>query len=147
MAKISIQPLEHMFSLPAYQTAGSAGMDLHAAIPEDSPITLKYRDTAIIPLGFCMAIPQGLEAQIRSRSGLAAKHGVVVLNSPGTIDSDYRGEVMVMLTNHGRKEFKIERGMRVAQMVLATYRVGDLRTVEELDDTERGTGGFGSTGQ
>ena len=130
--------------LPAHATVGSAGMDLRAAISK--PITIPAGERKLIPTGISMAIPSGYEAQIRSRSGLAYKHGVIVLNSPGTIDSDYRGEIMVVLINLGQEDFVVEGGKPIAQMVIGSFQPVDLRVVSKLDDTERGSGGFGSTG-
>lgn len=132
--------------LPAHATAQAAGMDLCAALDEDAPLTLEAGKTAMVPTGLSMALPAGFEAQVRPRSGLAAKHGVTVLNSPGTIDSDYRGEVKVILINHGAEPFRIERGDRIAQMVVAPVTQGIMRETDELPDTDRGAGGFGSTG-
>jgi dUTP pyrophosphatase len=132
--------------LPSYESAGAAGMDLRAAVPDDHPILLLPGKRALVPTGLVMEIPAGYEAQVRPRSGLALKHGITCLNTPGTIDSDYRGEVMVLLVNHGDEDFEISRGMRIAQMVVApVVRVA----VEERDlssATARGAGGFGSTG-
>jgi len=130
--------------LPSYETSGSAGADIQAAV--DAPLTLKPGERGLIPAGFAMALPQGFEAQVRPRSGLAVKNGLTVLNAPGTIDSDYRGEVMVPLINLGQEPFLIERGMRIAQMVITPVVQGAFTEVAALDDTERGTGGFGSTG-
>ena len=132
--------------LPSYETEQAVGMDLRAALTEDNPMTLDPGKTAMVPTGLAMALPQGFEAQVRPRSGLAAKFGVTVLNSPGTIDSDYRGEVKVILINHGPEAFVINRGDRIAQMVIAPVTQGILQETEELPDTERGEGGFGSTG-
>jgi dUTP pyrophosphatase len=132
-------------ALPQFETLQSAGMDLRANI--DAPITLSPGDRALIPTGIAMALPSGFEAQIRPRSGLAYKHGVTVLNSPGTIDADYRGDVGVLLINHGKEDFVIEDGMRVAQMVVAAYTQFTWNAVDNLDTTERGAGGFGSTGK
>ena len=131
--------------LPARMTEHSAGFDLAAAVA--SPVVLQPGEIALVPCGFSMAIPPGYEAQVRPRSGLASRHGVTLVNSPGTIDADYRGEVKVPLINLGRQPFTVERGMRVAQMVIA--RLPDVRVEEvaELDATERGAGGFGHTGQ
>lgn len=134
-------------SVPKVQTALSAGADLYAAVEADAPITLKPGARALIPCGFAMALPAGYEAQVRPRSGLAAKHGVTVLNSPGTIDADYRGEVKVILVNLGAEDFIVTRGERVAQMVVAPVVQPVFAEVEVLDETERGTGGFGSTGR
>ena len=130
--------------LPAYQTEHAAGLDLHACI--EAPVTLAPGDIAMIPCGFAMAIPHGFEAQVRPRSGLATKHGIGMPNSPGTIDSDYRGEMKVPLVNLGRAAFTVEHGMRIAQMVVAPVARATVRVVEELDGTSRGAGGFGSTG-
>ncbi len=130
--------------LPQYQTEGSAGMDLYAVI--DEPMILQPGAIRLVPTGIAIALPRGFEAQIRSRSGLAAKHGVFSLNAPGTIDSDYRGEIKVILSNAGTEPFTIQRGDRIAQMVVARYEHIRWRLVEALDATERGAGGFGSTG-
>lgn len=130
--------------LPKYATPGSAGVDLRAAVAENCVIAPGAR--AVIPTGIVIALPAGCEAQIRSRSGLAAKHGVAVLNAPGTIDSDYRGEIGVILVNTGREEFIVERGMRIAQMVIAKFERVEWCAVENLDETERSAGGYGSTG-
>lgn len=130
--------------LPAYATEQSAGMDLMAAI--DAPLVIAKGKTAIVPTGIAIALPAGFEAQVRPRSGLAAKNGVTVLNAPGTIDADYRGEVKAILINHGSEDFTIERGMRIAQMVIAKYEAVSWNVCETLDETERGAGGFGSTG-
>ena len=132
-------------ALPQFETTQSAGMDLRANI--DVPVVLQPGDRALIPTGIKMALPDGYEAQIRPRSGLAYKHGITVLNSPGTIDADYRGDVGVLLINHGREAFTVEDGMRVAQMVVAQYSQFEWESVEDLDETARGTGGFGSTGK
>lgn len=131
-------------SLPVKMTDHSAGFDLHAAV--EKPLKLGARDIAVVPCGFAMAIPEGYEAQIRPRSGLASKFGVTLVNSPGTIDSDYRGEVMVPLINLGKKPFIVERGMRIAQMLIAPVPKVKLVEVRELDSTRRGKGGFGHTG-
>ena len=130
--------------LPAYQTEHAAGLDLHACI--EAPVTLAPGDIAMIPCGFAMAIPHGFEAQVRPRSGLATKHGIGMPTSPGTVDSDYRGEMKVPLVNLGRAAFTVEHGMRIAQMVVAPVARATVRVVEELDGTSRGAGGFGSTG-
>ena len=130
--------------LPAYATAQSAGMDLRANI--DSPITLRPMERRLIPTGLRIALPEGCEAQVRPRSGLALKHGITVLNTPGTIDADYRGEVKVLLVNFSNDDFVINTGERIAQMVIAHYEKADLEQVAELDDTERGDGGYGHTG-
>ena len=130
--------------LPAYATAQSAGMDLRANI--DSPITLRPMERRLIPTGLRIALPEGCEAQVRPRSGLALKHGITVLNTPGTIDADYRGEVKVLLVNFSNDDFVINTGERIAQMVIARYEKADLEQLAELDDTERGDGGYGHTG-
>ncbi|MBA4805396.1 MAG: dUTP diphosphatase [Brevundimonas sp.] len=132
---------------PAYETSGSAGMDLRAALPEDAPLTLEPGGRALVPTGLKIALEPGFEAQVRPRSGLALKHGITCLNAPGTIDSDYRGEVGVILVNHGREPFVIRRGERIAQMVVARHEQATLVEVEALDATARGAGGFGSTGR
>ncbi len=131
-------------ALPKYETEQSAGMDLMAAVEES--LVLEPSERCLVPCGFAMALPPQFEAQIRPRSGLALKFGVTVLNSPGTIDADYRGEIKVLLINHGREPFEITRGMRVAQMVIAPVVQVGFSTVESLDETTRGAGGFGSTG-
>ncbi|MBA7488826.1 MAG: dUTP diphosphatase [Prevotella sp.] len=130
--------------LPAYATAQSAGMDLRANI--DAPITLRPMERRLIPTGLRIALPEGCEAQVRPRSGLALKHGITVLNTPGTIDADYRGEVKVLLVNFSNDDFVINTGERIAQMVIARYEKADLEQVAELDDTERADGGYGHTG-
>ncbi|WP_275787839.1 dUTP diphosphatase [Pararhizobium gei] len=132
--------------LPAYETAGAAGMDVRAAVPADRPLLLGPGKRALVPTGFIFEIPAGYEAQIRPRSGLAFKHGITCLNTPGTIDSDYRGEVKVMLVNLGDEDFVIERGMRIAQMVIAPVTQVCVREVAAVGETQRGAGGFGSTG-
>jgi len=132
--------------LPAYETAGAAGFDLLAAIDENSPIKMEKFARALVPTGFKLQIPEGYEAQVRPRSGLALKHGVTVLNTPGTIDCDYRGEIGVVLINHGDVPFVVTRGMRIAQMVLAPVTRAQLVAVAEIAPTPRGAGGFGSTG-
>ncbi|VDC50690.1 dUTP diphosphatase [Brevundimonas mediterranea] len=133
--------------LPAYETAGSAGMDLRAAVPEDQPMTLAPGQRALVPTGLKIALPLGFEAQVRARSGLALKHGVICPNAPGTIDSDYRGECGVILANIGAELFVIRRGERIAQLVIAKHERADWVEVETLDETVRGAGGFGSTGR
>ncbi|MEP0521818.1 MAG: dUTP diphosphatase [Hyphomicrobiales bacterium] len=132
--------------LPAYQSADAAGIDLICAAPDDALMVLEPGASAGIPTGIAIALPSGFEAQVRPRSGLAAKHSVTVLNAPGTIDADYRGEIKVLLINHGKVPFEIIRGMRIAQMVIAPVVQANLVEVEALDDTARGSGGFGSTG-
>jgi dUTP pyrophosphatase len=133
--------------LPAYQSAHAAGLDLLAAVAETAPLLLAPGKHALVPTGLAIALPQGFEAQVRPRSGLAAKHGVTVLNSPGTIDADYRGEIQVILINHGTEVFTIKRGERIAQMVIAPVVQAEFVAVAALSDTDRGTGGFGSTGR
>lgn len=132
--------------LPTYETRGAAGMDLRAAIAEDERLILKPGQRKLVPTGFILEIPEGFEAQIRPRSGLAFKHGITCLNTPGTIDSDYRGEVKVLLVNLGEEEFEISRRMRIAQMVIAPVTRVQVHEVNETGDTGRGAGGFGSTG-
>lgn len=131
-------------NLPTYATEQSAGMDLSAALEE--AFELAPGERALIPTGLAIALPAGYEAQVRPRSGLAVKHGVTVLNTPGTVDADYRGEIKVILINHGQEPFTIERGMRIAQMVIARHANVQWSVVEDLEATERGAGGFGSTG-
>ncbi|MBI1359699.1 MAG: dUTP diphosphatase [Alphaproteobacteria bacterium] len=133
--------------LPAYETAGAAGMDLRAAVAEDAPLILKPGERVMAPTGLTIALPPGYEAQVRPRSGLAAKHGITCLNAPGTVDADYRGEVKVILINHGSEPFVITRGERIAQMVIAPVTQASFEIVNELDPTDRGGGGFGSTGR
>jgi dUTP pyrophosphatase len=144
---LELKRLEHGrdLPLPAYQSALAAGLDLLAAV--DGTITLAPGARALVPTGLAMALPAGYEAQVRPRSGLAAKHGVTVLNTPGTIDADYRGEVKVILINLGDAPFEISRGDRIAQMVIAPVLQADIVEVEVLSETERGAGGFGSTGR
>ncbi|MCI3179687.1 dUTP diphosphatase [Caulobacter sp. CCUG 60055] len=132
--------------LPAYETAGAAGMDLRAAVPEDAPLVLKPGARTMAPTGLAFAVPPGFEAQVRPRSGLAAKAGITCLNTPGTIDSDYRGEVKVILANLGDEDFVIRRGDRIAQLVIAPVARAAWSEVASLDETARGAGGFGSTG-
>jgi dUTP pyrophosphatase len=132
--------------LPSYQSALAAGLDLLAAVPADQPLTIAPGARALIPTGVAIALPEGTEGQIRPRSGLAARHGLTVLNAPGTIDADYRGEIQVLLVNLGADSVSITRGMRIAQLVVATVARAALREVPSLDDTARGSGGFGSTG-
>ncbi|MEZ5918549.1 MAG: dUTP diphosphatase [Alphaproteobacteria bacterium] len=144
--KVALMPLENAvgLKLPAYATAQSAGMDLTAALEE--AIELGSGERALVPTGLAIALPPGFEAQIRPRSGLAIKHGVTVLNSPGTVDADYRGEIKVILINHGKEPFTVERGMRIAQMVVERFEHIEWEVVKDLENTDRGTGGFGSTG-
>lgn len=149
MTIVQIERLPHSegLPLPAYETRGSAGMDLRAAVPEDQPLTLAPGARAVVPTGLKIALQPGYEAQVRPRSGLALKHGITCLNSPGTVDSDYRGEVGVILANLGSEPFVIRRGERIAQMVIAAYAHAVLEEVAALDETARGAGGFGSTGR
>ena len=149
MSTLRILRLPHAegLALPAYETAGSAGMDLRAAVPEDAPMTLEPGARALVPTGLKIALEQGWEAQIRPRSGLALKHGISAPNTPGTIDSDYRGEVGVILINLGQEPFVIKRGERIAQMVIAAVAQATVVEVDTLDDSARGAGGFGSTGR
>lgn len=144
--EVKLAPLDHAvgLSLPTYATEQSAGMDLSAAL--DEAFILEPGDRSLIPTGLSIALPAGYEAQVRPRSGLALKHGVTVLNSPGTIDADYRGEIKVLLANLGQEPFTIERGMRIAQMVVARHANVSWAVAEELEETQRGAGGFGSTG-
>ena len=147
--KVEIRQLPHGegLALPAYQSAHAAGLDLLAAVPEDSPLTLAPGRRALVPTGLSIALPSGFEAQVRPRSGLAAKHGITVLNAPGTVDADYRGEIGVLLINHGEAPFAIRRGERIAQMVIASVTRAELVPAASLSSTERGSGGFGSTGR
>jgi dUTP pyrophosphatase len=147
-AEVGFKRLEHGKGLdqPSYETGQSAGMDLPAAVPEGEPLSLEPGQRALVPTGFAIALAPGYEAQIRPRSGLAAKHGVTILNTPGTIDADYRGEVKVILANLGDQTFIVERAMRIAQMVVAPVTRAVLVERHQLDDTYRGAGGFGSTG-
>lgn len=142
--QLTTLPHAEGLNLPAYATPLSAGVDLEAAV--DAPLTLQPGARQLVPTGLSIALPAGFEAQIRPRSGLAYKNGVTVLNSPGTIDADYRGEIKILLANLGQEPFTIERGMRIAQMVIAQHAQVNWALVEKLDDTERGAGGFGSTG-
>ena len=146
---IDVQQLPHGagLALPAYQTAQAAGLDLLAAVPQDAPLVLEPGKYAMVPTALTIALPAGYEAQVRPRSGLAAKHGITVLNAPGTIDADYRGEISVLLINHGPAPFTIQRGERIAQMVIAAVVRAELVTVAALGKTDRGAGGFGSTGR
>ena len=143
MIKIKVVNRGHQ-QLPAYATPQSAGMDLRANLSE--PVTLHPMERRLIPTGLHIALPEGYEAQVRPRSGLALKHGITVLNTPGTIDADYRGEIGVVLINLSQEDFVINDGERIAQMVIARHEQGDLVVVEELDQTERGEGGYGHTG-
>ena len=146
---IEIHQLPHGegLPLPAYQSAHAAGLDLLAAVPTDAPLVLSPGQYALVPTGLAIALPEGFEAQVRPRSGLAAKHGVTVLNAPGTVDADYRGEISVILINHGSAPFTIARGERIAQMVIAEVANAELVPVVLLAPTGRGGGGFGSTGR
>ena len=132
--------------LPAYETAHAAGMDLRAAVPHEAPIVLRPGDREAVPTGLAFALPEGFEGQVRPRSGLAARHGISMVNTPGTIDADYRGEVKVILINHGEEDVTIRRGDRIAQLVIAPVVRAEWREVESLEETARGAGGFGSTG-
>ncbi len=147
-AEVQIMVLPHGegLPLPAYQSERAAGLDLMAAVPEAAPVSIAPGERAMIPTGIAIALPPGTEAQVRPRSGLAARHGIGVLNSPGTIDADYRGEIQVILINLGRESFEIQRGMRIAQMVIAPILRAQVSQVKNLDKTARGGGGFGSTG-
>lgn len=145
---INIMRLDHAegLELPSYETEGSAGMDIRAALPEIKSMIISPNQRALVPTGLVFEIPKGFEVQIRPRSGLAFKNGITCLNTPGTIDSDYRGEIKVLLINLGAEEFEITRGMRIAQMIVAPVTQANLNEVGKLGDTERGAGGFGSTG-
>ncbi len=147
--RVEIKRLDHAgdLPLPAYQSEHAAGFDLCAAVPADAPVAIAPGARALIPTGFAMALPAGTEGQIRPRSGLAAHHGVTVLNAPGTIDADYRGEIAVILINLGQETFQIERGTRIAQMVIGHCLRAELCESDNLDLTKRGIGGFGSTGK
>ncbi|ACB96479.1 dUTP diphosphatase [Beijerinckia indica] len=146
--RILVKRLAHAegLALPAYQTAGAAGLDLAAALPHGTTLVLEPGGRHLLPTGFCLEIPEGYEAQVRPRSGLARKHGVTVLNTPGTIDADYRGEIGVILINMGDEPFEIVRGTRIAQLVVAPCVQAELIETHTLSDTERGEDGFGSTG-
>lgn len=144
--RISRLPHAEDLPLPAYQTVLAAGLDLTAALPADAPLTVAPGARVLVPTGIAIALPEGFEAQVRPRSGLAVKHGLTVLNSPGTIDADYRGEIQVILVNLGAESVAITRGMRIAQMVIATVARAAFIEVASLDQTGRGSGGFGSTG-
>jgi dUTP pyrophosphatase len=147
--KIEVRQLPHGegLTLPAYQSALAAGLDLLAAVSEQEPVVLEPGQHALIPTGLMIALPQGYEAQVRPRSGLAVRHGVTVLNAPGTVDADYRGEIGVPLINHGSAPFTVRRGERIAQMVIAPVIQAELLPVATLSTTARGSGGFGSTGR
>jgi dUTP pyrophosphatase len=146
--KVKIMRLPHGadLPLPAYQSADAAGLDLLAAVPQDAPLSIAPGARALVPTGIAIALPRGTEGQVRPRSGLAARHGVTVLNAPGTIDSDYRGEIQVLLVNLNREPFEITRGERIAQLVIAPVLQAKLVEQKNLDKTTRGTKGFGSTG-
>jgi dUTP pyrophosphatase len=144
-ATIKVKVLDNSITLPKYETVSSAGMDIRAFIPEGK-IEIEPQERKLIPTGLCLEIPKGYEVQIRPRSGLALKNGITVLNSPGTIDADYRGELRVILINHSADRFSITNEMRIAQMVVAQFSRVDLFEVEDLSETDRGEGGFGSTG-
>ena len=144
MVKINIVNRGHQ-QLPAYATPQSAGMDLRANL--DEPVTLRPMERRLITTGLHIALPEGYEAQVRPRSGLALKHGLTVLNSPGTIDADYRGEIGVVLVNLSQDDFVVNDGERIAQLVISRYEQGELVVVEQLDETERGEGGYGHTGR
>lgn len=131
---------------PSYESDQAAGMDLRAAVGEDAPLTIAAGERALVACGFALALPAGYEAQIRPRSGLALKHGITVLNAPGTVDADYRGEISVLLINHGAQEFVVTRGMRIAQMIIAPVSQCTFDLVDDLNETARGSGGYGSTG-
>jgi dUTP pyrophosphatase len=145
---LSIVRLPHSegLPLPSYETAGAAGMDLRAAVPEDRPLILLPGRRVLVPTGLVFEIPEGFEGQVRPRSGLALKHGVTCLNTPGTIDSDYRGELKVLLVNLGDEDFEITRGMRIAQLVIAAVARAEIAEQSSAGSTGRGSGGFGSTG-
>ena len=145
MIKVLIKKLNPKAELPKYKTEGSSGMDLMALI--ENPITIKSQNSALIPTGLSIAVPEDMEVQIRPRSGLAAKSNISVLNTPGTIDSDYRGEIKIILFNHGKEEFTVNNNDRIAQMVLMPVLKAEFKEVEELPKTIRGSGGFGSTGK
>jgi dUTP pyrophosphatase len=146
--EVLVKRLPHAANLPlpAYQTEGAAGLDLLAAVPENAPVVIAPGHRALIPTGIALTLPAGTEGQVRPRSGLAVKHGITVLNSPGTIDSDYRGEVQVILVNLGLEAFSVAHGMRIAQLIVAPITLAQLREVPDLDATDRGSGGFGSSG-
>ena len=148
MKNLQLKILENGYGLPIpkYESEGAAGLDLLAAISQSKNIIILPGKAEMVPTGIAIALPKGFEAQIRPRSGLAAKNGITILNSPGTIDSDYRGEISAMLINHSKVNFEIERGMRIAQMVIAPVVQFNLIKTETLDETKRGAGGFGSTG-
>jgi dUTP pyrophosphatase len=146
--EVAVTRLPHGADLPmpGYQSAHAAGFDLYAAVPALAPVEIAPGEWAAIPTGIAIALPAGYEGQVRPRSGLAARHGITILNAPGTIDADYRGEVQVLLVNHGRSSFTVERGARIAQMIVAPVMRAVLKETSELEPTPRGAGGFGSTG-
>ena len=144
MTILQIKKLHPQVQLPKYQTKGSAGLDLQANISQ--PMVLKAGEIVLVPTGLAIALQEGYEAQVRPRSGLALKNGITVLNSPGTIDSDYRGEISVILINHSKQDFIITNGLRIAQLVIAQYAFAKIIEVDDLSTTQRGEGGFGSTG-
>ena len=148
MIDVDVMRLPHGVDLPlpAYQSDGASGLDLLAAVPADAPLTIAPGAAAAVPTGVAIALARGTEAQVRPRSGLARNHGVTVLNAPGTVDADYRGEILVLLINHGSAPFTVARGMRIAQLVIARVEQATFHEVASLDDTARGSGGFGSTG-
>jgi len=148
MIDVDVMRLPHGLDLPlpAYQSDGASGLDLLAAVPADAPLTIAPGATAAVPTGVAIALARGTEAQVRPRSGLARNHGVTVLNAPGTVDADYRGEILVLLINHGSAPFTVARGMRIAQLVIAEVARVRLNVVATLDGTPRGAAGFGSTG-
>ena len=147
--KLLVMRLAHGegLSLPDYQTAGAAGLDLFAAIPDSKPLMLRAGARALVPTGIAIALPEGYEGQVRPRSGLATRHGLTILNAPGTIDADYRGEIQVVLANLGNEDVTITRGMRIAQLVIAPVARANVVEVPSLGETVRGSGGFGSTGR
>ena len=146
--RVAVKRLAHGrdLPLPRYETSGAAGLDVMAAVAEDAPMILEPNGRALIPTGLVFELPAGYEAQVRPRSGLALRHGVTILNAPGTIDADYRGEVQVLLANFGREPFEVARGLRIAQIVVAPVTTATLVEVEEVSETGRAGGGFGSTG-
>ncbi|MCE7973955.1 MAG: dUTP diphosphatase [Leptolyngbya sp. PLA1] len=143
---LAVKKLHGEATVPGYQTSGAAGMDIHACLP-DAPVVLQPGSIAVIPTGLALAIPEGFEGQVRPRSGLATKHGLSVPNAPGTIDSDYRGELRIALINHGKEAFTVTHGMRIVQLVIAPVVRATIDVVPELGETARGEGGFGSTGR
>jgi dUTP pyrophosphatase len=147
-AELWVKRLPHGFDLPlpSYQSGGAAGLDLMAAVAADAPLTIGPGHRAIVPTGLAIALPIGSEGQVRPRSGLALRHGVTVLNSPGTIDADYRGEIQVILVNLGQEPFTVARGMRIAQLIIGSAMQVTIREIADLDETTRGVAGFGSTG-